>query len=101
MSVVRCNLKTVRNAIANFQDFVCNGTLSGEWVPSKPMTGQMRPDTVREMDGMFLKGNKFFVVKSYATPIAVYNPAIGWWIPADKYSVTTSRHQSAIRAGIN
>lgn len=101
MSVVRCNLKTVRNAIANFQDFQCNETLSGEWVSSKPMTGQMRRDAVREMDGMFLKGNKFFVVKSYETPIAVYNPAIGWWESTDKYSVTTSRHQSAIRAGIN
>lgn len=99
MSVVRCNLRTVRNAIANFQDFLCNKTLSGEWVSSKPMTGQMRPDTIREMDGMFLKGNKFFVVKSYATPIAVYNPAIGWWISKEGYSVTTKRHISALGLG--
>lgn len=101
MSVVRCNLKTVRNYVRNHDEFKCNNSLSGKWVSSKPMTGWMSPEMAREMDGMFLKGNKFFVVKSYATPIAVYNPAIGWWISADKHSVTTSRHQSAIRAGIN
>lgn len=101
MSVVRCNLKTVRNAVKNLQDFRCNSTLAGDWVNRKPMTGRMSPEMVREMDGMFVRGDKFFVVKSYSTPIAVYNPAIGWWLSADKHSVSTSRHQSAIRAGIN
>lgn len=98
---VKVNLKTVRNAVKNLQDFRCNSTLTGDWVNRKPMTGRMSPEMVREMDGMFVRGDKFFVVKSYETPIAVYNPAIGWWIGKDKYSVTTSRHQSAIRAGIN
>ena len=99
--MIRCNLKTVRDAVRAKEEFNCNSTLTGDWVNRKPMTGWMSPEMVREMDGMFVRGDKFFIVKSYDTPIAVYNPAIGWWISADKHSVTTSRHQSAIRAGIN
>lgn len=98
---VKVNLKTVRDAVRNLQEFRCNETLDGNWVNRKPMTGMMSPEIIREMDGMFVRGDKFFVVKSYDTPIAVYNPAIGWWINPAKYSVTTSRHMSAIRAGIN
>lgn len=96
---VKVNLKTVRNAVKNLQDFRCNSTLTGDWVNRKPMTGRMSPEMVREMDGMFLKGNEFFVVKSYETPIAVYNPAIGWWISKEGYSVTTKRHISALGLG--
>ena len=42
-----------------------------------------------------------YVVYSYATPIGWFDLATGrWTVPAVKYSVTTSRHQHLLRAGI-
>jgi hypothetical protein len=40
-----------------------------------------------------------YVVHSYATPIGVHSQSQGWVIPEDKYSVTTSKHQSQLRRG--
>lgn len=98
---VKVNLKTVRNAVSKRKAFNCNGTLTGDWAFRKPLTGRMHPDSVKEFDGMFLNNDETFIIKSYDTPIAAWNKTYGWWISADKHSVTTSRHQSAIRAGIN
>lgn len=41
-----------------------------------------------------------YVVYSYATPIAFHAQGV-WHIPDVKYSVTTSKHQSKIRAAID
>lgn len=40
-----------------------------------------------------------YVVHSYATPIGVHSQSQGWVIPEDRYSVTTSKHQSQVRRG--
>ncbi len=40
-----------------------------------------------------------YVVHSYATPIGVHSQSQGWVIPEDKYSSTTSKHQSQLRRG--
>jgi hypothetical protein len=40
-----------------------------------------------------------YVVYSYRTPIAWHTPR-GWHIVAQKFSVTTTRHQSAVRAAV-
>jgi hypothetical protein len=40
-----------------------------------------------------------YVVHSYATPIGVHSTSQGWVIPEDKYSSTTSKHQSQVRRG--
>ena len=41
-----------------------------------------------------------YVVKSYATPIAWKLDDGTWEVPAEKYSVTTSRHQSFVRRAV-
>lgn len=40
-----------------------------------------------------------YVVHSYATPIGVHSQSKGWVIPEDRYSATTSKHQSQLRRG--
>jgi hypothetical protein len=40
-----------------------------------------------------------YVVYSYSTPIA-WHTEDGWVMPDEKYSVTTSRHQSRIRTAL-
>ena len=41
-----------------------------------------------------------YVVYSYATPIAWHTEAGVWYIPAIKYSVTTSKHQNVVRRAV-
>ena len=41
-----------------------------------------------------------YVVHSYGTPIGVHSESQGWVVPEEKYSPTTSRHQSQLRQGI-
>jgi len=40
-----------------------------------------------------------YIVYSYGMhfPLFVYDPAIGWFENADRYSVTTSKHRSQLR----
>jgi hypothetical protein len=48
------------------------------------------------------KPSGLYVVYSYGEhfPIAVHHPSTGWVINGDKYSPTTSKHQSIARRGI-
>ena len=46
-----------------------------------------------------LKENPDYIVYSYGTPIA-WHHAGGWSLPAIKYSVTTSKHQTLVRRAI-
>ena len=41
-----------------------------------------------------------YVVYSYATPIAWVRDNGEWVVPAEKYSATTSRHQSIVRMAV-
>jgi hypothetical protein len=41
-----------------------------------------------------------YVVVSYATPIAWYTKRGEWVVPQEKYSHTTSRHQSVVRSAV-
>jgi hypothetical protein len=41
-----------------------------------------------------------FVIYSYATPIAWHDTERGWVIPNVRYSQTSGRHQSAVRAAL-
>lgn len=45
-------------------------------------------------------GELAYVVYSYATPIAWYTKRGAWVVPEEKYSSTTSRHQSVVRQGV-
>jgi hypothetical protein len=41
-----------------------------------------------------------YIVYSYGTPIA-WHTAQGWYIVSQKFSVTTSKHQNAVRRAIS
>ena len=41
-----------------------------------------------------------YLVYSYGTPIAWHTPQ-GWYIVAQKFSVTTSKHQNAVKRAIS
>ena len=45
-------------------------------------------------------GEVSYVVMSYSTPIAWYTKRGEWVIPQEKYSHTTSRHQSVVRQAV-
>lgn len=41
-----------------------------------------------------------YIIISYRTPIAWWSERLGWTVPEVTYSVTTSRHQNAVRAAL-
>ena len=45
-------------------------------------------------------GELAYVVYSYSTPIAWYTKRGAWVVPEERYSATTSRHQSVVRQGV-
>lgn len=90
--MIKCNLKTVRAHAINRNEFNCNGTLAGKW-EHHPSFGRLNESV--ELANHLLGSCNNFVIYSYNTPIAVYNLK-GWWKNPNKYSVTTSRHMSAI-----
>jgi hypothetical protein len=90
----RHNLRTVRNAVQRRVDFDCNGTLAGESMSYMPHEGRL-PARFGPALGSASSAPDFYVVFSYATPIAWF--ANGEWsVPAVKYSSTTSRHLSSL-----
>lgn len=93
----RHNLRTAHSAIARRADFDCNGTLRGQagWFIGVGLLPHEYHDEITTATAY----DDFYVVFSYATPIAWF--ANGkWTMPDVKYSVTTSRHQSVVKRGI-
>jgi hypothetical protein len=75
---MKTTLKQVPVLVSQRKEFNCNGTLFA-----------------------LIDGNKY-VVYSYGQhfPVAVYQSNT-WFVNKDKYSVTTSKHQGKVKAGIN
>ena len=42
-----------------------------------------------------------YTIYSYQTPIAWHDKESGWIIPAEHYSVTTTRHQNLVRTAVS
>lgn len=95
--MVKCNLKTVRNHVAKMEEFNCNNTLIGKWTDEVNFGWIDGGEAGVSLANQLSKSAVHFVIYSYDTPIAVYNTFGGWWKNPNKYTVTTSRHQSAIR----
>jgi len=94
----RHNLRTAHDAIARRVDFKCNGTLEGILGASRGMGRLPEHWHARFLTAMDASDRYF--VYSYNTPIAWF--ANGqWFVPEVKYSVTTSRHQTTVKRGIN
>ena len=94
----RATLKNVSQFIAARQDFDCNGTLTGKG-GSGYITAARLPDEFSGELAEATKAEDFYVVKSYATPIAWFANG-AWTFPDTKYSPTTSRHQSKVRVAL-
>ena len=62
--------------------------------------GALVGDTARLFDEDRAAGNVEFVVWSYHTPIAWFGEDNGWVLPDEKYSSSTSRHQSRVRHAV-
>lgn len=83
-------------AMASGDDFATSGALRGQRI-----TGALTNWDMGRLPAEFYSGAMFagYVVWSYGTPIA-YRQDGEWIIPEVKYSLTTTRHQSRIRAAI-
>lgn len=81
-------------AIADRKTFTTSGSLCGysvdrlsEWDRGKLDGGDLN---------VFLDSMQFisYVVMSYATPIAWFSTEYGWHVVTQKFSLTTTKHQS-------
>lgn len=92
----------LRNAPHYISAFVAfqGNSLRGEWYPAGwPIPTGMLNDNERNLLGGLDGRFPTYVVFSYSTPIA-YAQDGAWYIVAQKFSRTTSRHQSVVRRAI-
>ena len=101
---VRATLRTATDYWRACEPFDANGTLRGEF-NEWPSNGRLNEDETTQLRqwadmARIAPGARFFVVFSYATPIAwaiVYrNGDIERYRVSQKFSVTTSKHQGRL-----
>lgn len=109
-NVKRVNLNGTKNSVTDAwrecEPFDCNGTLKGDYYAYAPLAGRLddyETSMLKQWADMahIAPGARFFVVKSYETPIAwaiVYPGNVGTerYKVSQKFSVTTSRHQGRL-----
>ena len=92
MSKVSSRSREVSTLIASRTPFQTYGALRGG--ANEGNTGQLNPD---ERNRFYEDANHIdYVVYSYATPIAWHSTSRGWHKVAQKFSVTTSKHQGKL-----
>lgn len=102
-TITRCTRRDMHLAVAGLEEFTYNRSASGTWTVGHCVwRGQLNPELRKSLEGFIgHRDQEVYVVYSYETPIAVYLPNKGWWINSDKYSATTSNHQSMTNRGID
>jgi len=95
-TITRTNLRGAVAQIAARRGFNANGTLTGGYFNTS--TGRLPQDRVTGFNRA-TDADDFYAVYSYGTPIAWYAHGT-WTVPAVKYSVTTSRHQSTVTRAV-
>lgn len=93
------NQKQAVQAIANLEPFKA-GSLTGEWVRVSFYSGRLNvshPELANLCETLN-KGESAYVVFSYSTPIAYATEK--WHTVTEKFSPTTSRHQSIVRKAV-
>lgn len=95
------NQKQAVRAVAAHMPFRA-GALSGEqfYEGSSTNEGMMSGESYEQWRADCDAGHITYVVRSYYTPIAWFTTDLGWFVPTDKYSVTTSRHQGIVRRAL-
>lgn len=93
---IRTTTGDAHGAISDLQPFTTSGALSGR----TPHGEAFGPWDSGRLPGEHVDSFRraTYAVFSYATPIAWVTDG-AWVIPETRYSVTTSRHQSAARYG--
>lgn len=90
--------QNTRDAIAERRTFKTGGALRGSAIVQLSHTGQLSGDA---LDSYWQSVNSIdYVVYSYATPIAWHDDK-GWKVVQDKFSVTTTLHQSAVSQALH
>jgi hypothetical protein len=97
--MIRKTTQTAHQAIATLTPFRTSGALAGH--DGRDWSGPWSTGRLVESEPLYLairEGRASYVVTSYATPIVAV--VMGrWLIASQRFSVTTSRHQSAARYG--
>lgn len=99
-TIRRVTRRDADTAVAALQDFKYNSSATGCWETSRPYGGYLSPAEFGDMKDYVAGHDKFFVVRSYDTPIAVFVPGKGWWLCTTKFSPTTTTHQGFVIRGI-
>lgn len=75
--------------------------LSGSSVKEyTPDGGRLNPEEYAKLKEATARPEWVYVVYSYGTPIAWFGSE-GWYVVAQKFSVTTSKHQNLVRRGVS
>lgn len=102
---IHSNRSKVIGAIMAREDFQNAKSLSGKTTdrPLGIMAGQLRDSRAfyAAMDAAQGEARKVYVVKSYDTPIGWHVEGVGWTVPDEKFSVTTTNHQGLLRQAVN
>ena len=91
---------TIRNGIATLTDFRAPATLSGTWEDGPLYMGRLSSEGQEQMREDTRGASRVYVVRSYETPIAWYVEGRGWSQAAEKFSVSTTNHQSIVASAI-
>lgn len=90
-------IRETRQAIRDRVPFKTHGALSGDKFNGYGDTGRLNTE---ERNRWYADVNNVdYVVMSYSTPIAWHTDA-GWYQVAQRFSVTTTRHQTQVRLAI-
>jgi hypothetical protein len=84
-----------RDVLARRESFTTSGALKGVSQPYSVTLGKL--PSMWHASALAAD----YVVYSYRTPIAWHVPNYGWVCPHERYSVTTSRHQSKINTAVS
>ena len=99
--VARINQRQAVRAIADRMTFQAGALNASRIHRVNPYSeGMMRGEAYEQWRVDCLADRITYVVRSYYTPIAWFTTDRGWIVPADKYSVTTSRHQGIVRRAV-
>ena len=91
---------TIRDGIATLSDFRAPATLSGTWEDGPLYMGRLSSDEQERMRRDTRDASRVYVVRSYETPIAWYVEGRGWSQVDEKFSVSTTNHQSHVSVAI-
>jgi hypothetical protein len=85
--------------LEKLEEFKTHGTLFGVPVmfPSQINAGRLPDEYLWRLRSHGVD----YVVMSYHTPIAWHDSELGWFMPDERYSVTTSKQQGRIRTAID